>query len=107
MNITFIFGRCRRNLAAVTPANYENDLQDLTVIFANWKNVPKGPINRVLVTPTRYRSSHKKTDSAPLLLFSSNALFNRTSAECMQYKHKKSRHAHHSTDRQGYCTSMI
>ena len=53
LNITFIFGRCRRSSAAVTPVKYGCDSKNLTCTFARSKFLLTEKItNGVLVTPT-------------------------------------------------------
>ena len=41
----FIFDRCRRSSAAVTPVKYECDAYNLTVIFCKIENFAFGEIN--------------------------------------------------------------
>ena len=53
LTITFIFGRCRCNPAAVTPAKYECDSKNLADTFARSKILLTEKLtNKVLVTPT-------------------------------------------------------
>ena len=49
----FIFGRCRRSSAAVTPVKYECGWNNLTCTFARWKILLTEKLtNGALVTPT-------------------------------------------------------
>ena len=51
--MTFIFGRCRRSSAAVTPVKYECDSGNLTGTFAKSKILLTEKLaNGALVTPT-------------------------------------------------------
>ena len=53
LNITFIFGRCRRSSAAVTPVKYGCDSKNLTCTFAMSKKLLTEKLtNGALVTPT-------------------------------------------------------
>ena len=53
LNITFIFGRCRRSSAAVTSVKYECGWNNLTCTFARSKILLKEKLtNGALVTPT-------------------------------------------------------
>ena len=52
----FIFARCLRSSAAVTPAKYELDIIQVTIVLIvpkNWENNGTGKIG--LVTPTHVR----------------------------------------------------
>ena len=53
LDIAFIFGRCRRSSAAVTPVKYKCDLRNLTCTFARSKILLTEKLtNGALVTPT-------------------------------------------------------
>ena len=53
LNIIFIFDRCWRSSAAVTPVKYESDSSNLTVTFARLKMwLTEKLTNGALVTPT-------------------------------------------------------
>ena len=54
--MTFIFDKCHRSSTAVTPVNYECDIQQVTgvlIILKNWEMAEIG-----LVTPTPWYASH-------------------------------------------------
>ena len=51
-NITIISDRCRRSCAAVTPVNYERDLENATCVSATDINLSEKLTNRALLTPT-------------------------------------------------------
>ena len=70
LNIIFIFDRCRRSSAAVTPVKYECDANNLTGTFARSKILLTEKLtNRALVTPTPWavNIAWKAPESLPSL----------------------------------------
>ena len=64
----FIFDRCRRSSAAVTPVKYECDANNLTGSFARSKILLTGKLtNGALVTPTPGRWIHHMLKSSGLV----------------------------------------
>ena len=65
----FIFARCLRSSAAVTPAKYELDIIQVTVVFIipkNWENNGTKKIGLVTPTPELHKVSSNRLTTGRL-----------------------------------------